>query len=41
MNPDKKHNIMNDSTYPEPFKYIKGLLDLAQHALYTEEALRV
>lgn len=40
--PDKKkqkqkHNIMNDSMYPEPFEYIKELLDLARHVLYTEE----
>lgn len=38
MYPDRNHNIMNDSMYQEPLKYIKGLLDLAQHVLYTEEA---
>lgn len=41
MYPSKNHNVMNDCMYPEPFKYIKGLLDLAQHVLYREEALRV
>lgn len=37
MYPDKTHSIMNDSMDPEPFTYIKGLVDLTQHVLYTEE----